>query len=110
MIFIVMGISPENPPHILKWGIIGAIVFRIIFILAGIALINFFHPIIYLFALILMFAAYKMALTNENKIDPEKNLLIRFLKKNFRLDSSYRGKKFFLKNESGSILPFLFLH
>lgn len=109
MIFNVMGISPENQPHILKWGIIGAIVFRIIFILAGIALINFFHPIIYLFAIILLFAAYKMAFAKEQKIDPEKNLLIRFFKKNFRLDSSYQGKKFFLKNESGKYITIPFL-
>lgn len=109
MIFNVMGINPENQPHILKWGIIGAIVFRIIFILAGIALINFFHPIIYLFAIILLFAAYKMAFAKEQKIDPEKNLLIRFFKKNFRLDSSYQGKKFFLKNESGKYITIPFL-
>ncbi len=109
MIFSVMGTDPENQPHILKWGIIGAIVFRIIFILAGVALINIFHPVIYVFALILLFAAYKMAFSKGQKIDPEKNLLIRFFTTNFRLDSNYKGKKFFLKNESGKFITIPFL-
>ena len=54
MIFSVMDIKPENQPHILKWGILSAIVFRIVFIFAGVALINLFHPIIYVFAIILI--------------------------------------------------------
>ena len=54
MIFSVMDVKPENQPHILKWGILSAILFRIIFIFAGVALINLFHPIIYVFAIILL--------------------------------------------------------
>ena len=61
MIFSVMGISEEHQPHVLKWGILSAIVLRIIFILAGVTLIKLFHPIIYVFGLILLFSAYKMA-------------------------------------------------
>ncbi len=97
MIFSVMDIKPENQPHILKWGILSAIVFRIFFIFAGVALINLFHPIIYVFAIILLFASYKMAFGGEQKIDVENNWLIKIARKYFKLNTAYEGKKFFIK-------------
>lgn len=97
MIFSVMDIKPENQPHILKWGILSAIVFRIVFIFAGVALINLFHPIIYLFAVILLLASYKMAFGGEQKIDVENNWLIKISRKYFKLNTAYEGKKFFIK-------------
>jgi tellurite resistance protein TerC len=97
MIFSVMGIKPENQPHILKWGILSAIVFRIVFIFAGVALINLFHPIIYVFAIILLLAAYKMAFGGQQKIDVENNWLIKISQKYFNLNTAYEGKKFFIR-------------
>lgn len=97
MIFSVMNIAPENQPHILKWGILSAILLRIIFILTGVALINFFHPIIYVFGIILLFAAYKMAFGGDQKIDTEHNWLIKISRKYFKLNTSYQGKRFFVK-------------
>ena len=97
MIFSVMNIKPENQPHILKWGILSAIVFRIIFIFAGVALIELFEPVIYVFAIILLLAAYKMAFGGEQKIDVENNWIINIAKKYFKLNTDYEGKKFFIK-------------
>ena len=77
LIFQVMNVKPENQPHVLKWGILSAIVFRIIFIVAGVSLINLFEPIIYVFALILLYAAYQMAFGGEHKIDVEHNWLVK---------------------------------
>ena len=109
MIFSVMGIAPENQPHILKWGILSAIVLRIIFILAGVALINIFHPIIYIFGIILLFAAYKMAFGGDHKIDIEHNWLIKIAKKYFKLNTSYKGKKFFVKIDKKIFITTTFL-
>ncbi|MCK7517349.1 MAG: TerC/Alx family metal homeostasis membrane protein [Ignavibacteriales bacterium] len=109
MIFSVMNIQPENQPHILKWGILSAIVFRIIFIFAGVALLNLFHPIIYLFALILILAAYKMAFGKEQKLDVQNNWLIKFFTKNFKLDTNYNGKKFFIKSNGKTYITTTFL-
>ncbi len=109
MIFSVMDIKPENQPHILKWGILSAIVFRIIFIFAGVALINLFHPIIYVFAIILLLAAYKMAFGGEQKIDVENNWLIKFSKKHFKLNTAYEGKKFFIKVDKRIYITTTFL-
>jgi len=109
MIFSVMNIQPDNQPHILKWGILSAIVFRIIFILAGVALLNLFHPIIYVFAFILIYAAYKMAFGKEHKLDVENNWLIKFFTKNFKLDANYVGKKFFIKSNRKTFITTTFL-
>ena len=109
MIFSVMDIKPENQPHILKWGILSAIVFRIIFIFAGVALINIFHPIIYVFALILLFAAYKMAFGGEQKIDVENNWLIKIARKYFKLNTAYVGKRFFVKVDKKTFITTTFL-
>ena len=96
LIFSVMNVKPENQPHILKWGILSAIVFRIIFIVAGVGLINLFEPIIYVFALILLYAAYKMAFGSEHKIDVEHNWLVRLATKYLSFDPEYKGGKFFV--------------
>ncbi len=109
MIFSVMDIKPENQPHILKWGILSAIIFRIIFIFAGVALINLFHPIIYVFAIILLLAAYKMAFGSEQKIDVENNWLIKISRKYFKLNTVYEGKKFFVKIDKKTYTTTTFL-
>jgi tellurite resistance protein TerC len=109
LIFKIMDVPTENQPHILKWGILGAIFFRIIFILAGVALINLFHPIIYIFGVILLYAAYKMAFGGEQKMDVDNNWLIKIFTKYFKLDAKYRGKKFFIKNNGKTYITTMFL-
>ena len=109
LIFRVMNVKPENQPHILKWGILSAIVFRIIFIFAGVTLINHFHSIIYVFAVILLFAAYKMAFGGEQKIDVENNWLIKISRKYFKLNAAYEGKKFFIKIDKKIYITTTFL-
>ena len=109
LIFKVMNVSPENQPRILKWGIISAIIFRIIFIFAGVGLIKLFHPIIYLFALILLYAAYKMAFGGEYEVDVDHNPLVRFAVKYFKLLPGYHGKNFFVKKDNKIFATTLFL-
>lgn len=109
MIFSVMNVKPEHQPHILKWGILGAIFFRIVFILAGVALINLFHPIIYIFGALLLYAAYKMAFGGEEKIDVENNWLIKIFIKYFKLKPDYDGRKFFIKENGKRYITTMFL-
>jgi len=96
LIFQVMNVKPENQPHVLKWGILSAIVFRIIFIVAGVSLINLFEPIIYVFALILLYAAYQMAFGGEHKVDVEHNWLVKLATKYLSFAPEYKGGKFFI--------------
>lgn len=109
MIFSVMGIKPENQPHVLQWGILTAIVMRVFFILAGVALMHLFHPIIYVFGFFLFYAAYRMAFGKDEKIDAENNYLIKFFKKRFNLLTDYEGKRFFLRKDKKLFITPLFL-
>lgn len=109
MIFSVMNVKAEHQPHILKWGILGAIFFRIIFILAGVALIGLFHPVIYIFGVILLYAAYKMAFGSDEKIDVENNWLIKIFVKYFKLKTDYDGRKFFVKENGKTYITTMFL-
>lgn len=109
IIFKVMDVPAESQPHVLKWGIIGAIAFRIIFIYAGVGLINVFHPIIYVFGLILLYAAYKMAFGPEHKVDAENNLLIKIATNYFKVIPGYHGRHFFVKKDSKRYATTLFL-
>lgn len=109
MIFSVMNVKAEHQPHILKWGILGAIFFRIVFILAGVALINIFHPIIYIFGALLLYAAYKMAFGGDEKIDVENNWLIKIFVKYFKLKTDYDGRKFFVKENGKTYITTMFL-
>ena len=109
LIFQVMNISPENQPHVLKWGILSAIVFRIIFIVLGVGLVNLFEPVIYIFAVILLYAAYKMAFGGEQKIDVEHNWLVRLATKYLNFAPDYNGKKFFITREGKKLATKIFL-
>jgi tellurite resistance protein TerC len=109
LIFRVMNVPAESQPHVLKWGIISAIIFRILFIVAGVGLIKLFHPVIYLFALILLYAAYKMAFGGEYKIDVDNNPLVRFAVNHFKLKPGYHGRHFFIKSDNKVYMTTLFL-
>lgn len=109
MIFKVMKVSKANQPQVLKWGILSAIVFRIIFIFAGVGLIKLFHPVIYFFALILLYAAYKMAFGGEYEVDVEHNPLVKFTSKYFKFVPGYHGKHFFIRKDGKIFATTLFL-
>jgi tellurite resistance protein TerC len=109
MIFSVMGVPAENQPHVLKWGILSAVVFRVIFILAGVGLITLFHPIIYVFAVILMYAAYKMAFGEDHQIDYNDSFLIKTATKYFKFHPGFYGNHFFIKKNNKVYITSLFL-
>jgi tellurite resistance protein TerC len=81
MIFSYFGIRGHHQARILKWGIIGALVLRAIFIFVGIELLERFHWLFYLFGALLVLTAVKMAFSDEGKLEPEKNLVVRGIRK-----------------------------
>lgn len=81
MIFSCFGIRGHHQVRILKWGIIGALVMRAIFILAGIELLERFQWLFYFFGGLLVVTAFKMAFGAEGTVDPERNLLVRAVRK-----------------------------
>jgi tellurite resistance protein TerC len=109
MIFRVMNVPQESQPHVLKWGILSAIVFRIVFILVGVGLINLFHPVIYIFGMLLLWASYKMAFGVDKEIEYEKNPLVRLATRYLNFKPGFYGKKFFIKTDNKLFATTMFL-
>lgn len=104
MIFDVMSIGEEKQHYILSWGILSALVLRILFIYTGVSLVNLFHPVLYLFGAVLFLAAYKMAFGKEKKIDLDNSKIIKFISRRFEVISNYPENKFFIRKNGRTII------
>ncbi len=90
---------PRNDQHkVLFWGIVGALVFRAIFIVAGVALINRFHWVIYIFGAFLIYTGIKLFRQDEAEVHPERNPFVNLFRKLFRVTRDYEGDKFFVRH------------
>ena len=97
VIFSSFAIPKKYQHEVLFWGILGAIVFRALMIFFGVALINKFDWIIYVFGAFLLITAFRMLLHKETEFDPKKSKMFRFLKKLFPISYKMEGDKFFIK-------------
>ena len=101
---------PDKVLHkVLFWGIFGAIAMRAIFILFGIALIQNFHWIIYLFGGFLVITGIKLAMQKDKEIHPESNIVIRLYQRFFPVTHNFFEDKFFIKQNGRYIATPLFL-
>ena len=95
-IFCYFGTKAENQPRILQWGIIGAVIMRFILIFAGVALINRFRWLLYVFGVVLLFTGVKMFRAGEEKMDPGANPVLRLFKRFMPFEDKYEGEEFFV--------------
>lgn len=96
LVFSYFGIPAKHKHRVLFYGILGALVFRAIFIALGSAIMQF-HWVIYLFGGFLIITGIKMLFTSKEEIKPEKNLLIKIFRKFMPVTNTIDGKSFFLK-------------
>lgn len=94
MIFSYFGVKGKHQARILKYGIIGALVMRAIFIFAGIELLERFQGLFYIFGALLVVTAVKMAFGKEGTFEPEKNLIVRMIRKVVPVTRRIRGDWF----------------
>ncbi len=109
MIFTYFQTPARYQHKVLFWGIIGALIMRVIFIFAGVALIEKFHFTIYIFGALLIFTGYKMFNHSNTRIDPEKNPVLRFFKKFMPVTPDLHGDRFFTKIDGRRYATPLFL-
>jgi tellurite resistance protein TerC len=94
---------------VLFWGILGALVMRVIFILTGVELIHRFHWLVYIFGGFLIFTGIRMLTSGDAKIDPEKNPVIKLARKLFPVTESFEGDRFFVVKDGKNWATPLFL-
>ncbi len=106
LIFSFFQIPAIYQHKVLFWGIIGALIMRVIFIFAGVALLEKFHWTIYIFGAILIFTGIKMLFDTDKKIEPDKNPVIKLFKKFIPTTNELHEDKFFItKNQKKYATP-----
>lgn len=96
MVFAYFSIPPKYQHRVLFYGILGALIFRAIFIAMGSALMQF-EFIIYVFGAFLIITGIKMMFASNEEIEPEKNFLIRIFRKFMPVTPNFDGQSFFTK-------------
>lgn len=82
---------------VLFWGIFGALFFRALFIGFGISLLHYFAWMIYFFGAILVWTGAKLAFEKDKKVEPEKNVFVKWFRRLFLITHDYADGKFFTR-------------
>ena len=84
--------------RVLFWGVLGALMFRAVFIAAGAALLENLHWTIYAFGVFLLFTGVRMARHRTAEVHPERNPILRAMRRIIPLTSGYNGQRFFVRD------------
>jgi len=107
VIFRYFRVPAEQQHKVLFWGILGALVMRGVFILAGVGLIRRFHWIIYLFGAVLVYSGIRLFREGEEEIHPEKNPILRLFRRWMPVTKDYVNGKFFVRTPELCATPLL---
>jgi tellurite resistance protein TerC len=109
LLFSYFGVPYERRPRLLFWGIVAALAMRGVFILAGSELIEQFHVVIYLLGAALIVLAYRIWRGVSENVDPDKNLMVRAVRKVFPVTGEFHGGHWFVRREGKRWATPLFL-
>jgi tellurite resistance protein TerC len=109
LLFAYFGVPYERRPRLLFWGIVAALAMRGVFILAGVELIEQFHVVIYLLGAALIVLAYRIWRGVAENVDPDRNLMVRAVRKVFPVTSEFHGGHWFVKQNGTRHATPLFL-
>lgn len=94
---------PEAQQHrVLFWGILGALILRGCFILAGVGLIRRFHWILYILGALLIYSGIRLGLGGEHQVDPAKNPAVKALRRLLPVTDEYEDGRFFVRGWRGN--------
>lgn len=97
LIFQAFRVPSRSHHKVLYCGVVGALVLRAAFVLAGVELLQSFHAVLFLFGAILLFTGFRMMLPGERVIRPERNWLVRLARRFLPVLTEYEGDRFLVK-------------
>ena len=108
LIFTFFKVPKKYQHRVLFWGIMGALVMRMVMIFAGAALIESFHWVIYIFGAFLVYTGLKM-FGHADNLEPHENAIIRFTTRYVRISKHYDEDRFFVLKDGVKTGTLLFL-
>ena len=99
LIFRAFRVPAESHHKVLYYGVVGALVLRAAFIVAGVELLRDFHIAVFLFGAILIITGIRMILPRDRVLRPEQNWLVRFARKHMPVTTEYQGQRFLVRRE-----------
>ena len=109
LLFSYFGVPTEHRARLLFWGIAAALVLRGLAIVGGVALIEVFEPVLYLLGVALLWLAYRMYRGVEENVDPERNPLVRAVRRLYPVATADRGGSWFVRLEGRRHVTPIFL-
>ncbi len=103
LLFSYFGVPAAYRHRLLFWGVLGALVFRAAFIFAGAALLENFHWVIYVFGAFLIYTGVKMVRHGDQEVHPERNPVLRLLRRVMPVTDEYHGTRFFIRQAGRTV-------
>ncbi len=100
LIFSAFRVAPRLQHRVLFWGILGALLMRAVCIGAGVAALQRFSWLTYIFGLILIYGGIKAAFEKDGDFDPSKGIVVKFFRKIIPLTDQFHGEHFFIREKS----------
>ena len=101
LVFRYFTVAEEQQHRVLFWGILGAMLMRGVFIVAGVSLIQRFHWILYGFGILLIYSGIRLFIAGSHQVDPAKNPLVKALRRWMPVTENYSDGKFFVRGGCG---------
>jgi tellurite resistance protein TerC len=109
VLFQYFRVPKEHQYKVLFWGIIGALVLRLTFIIVGVSILRRFEFVIYIFGALLIYSGYKLFSEEDREVHPEKNPVLKLFRRNFPVTENYIEDKFFVRRNGQRFATPLFL-
>ncbi len=109
LIFGYFAVPAEVQHKVLFWGVIGALAFRLVFVFVGAELLETFFWTAYLFGAFLIYTGYKMAFRHGEQTPPDRNPLVRLVRRVVPTDPRYHGDRFFTRIGGRRVATLLFV-
>jgi tellurite resistance protein TerC len=103
LIFAYFAVPVEYQYRVLFWGVLGALVLRVVFILIGAELLETYDWMVYLFGAFLIYTGIRMARHSNQEVHPERNPVLRLLRRVLPMTDGYRGQKLLVR-ERGKLM------
>ncbi|WBB81059.1 TerC family protein [Micromonospora sp. WMMD882] len=107
LIFTSFAVPAAYQHKVLFWGVVGALAFRLVFIFVGAQLLETFFWTAYVLGLFLVYTGWKMAFRHDAEMNPDRNLVVRLVRRIIPTDARYHGDRFFIRADGRRVATLL---